>query len=61
MNRAPRCVKRLFHGGLTRGVGKVIRGEGKSGRSEARGIRERNGVTVRVEGIKEGARCPPLL
>lgn len=50
MNRVPRCVKRLFHGGLMRGVGKVIRGEGRAGRSEARGFRERNGLTMRVEG-----------
>jgi hypothetical protein len=50
MNRAPRCVKRLFHGVLMRGVGKGIGERGKAGRGEARGARERNGVTVRVEG-----------
>ena len=50
MNRAPRGVKRLFHGGLMRRVGKVICGDGKAGRSEARAIIKRNGLTMRVEG-----------
>ena len=47
MNSAPRGVKRLFHGGL---MGVVGKGRGKGWRSEAKGVMERKGLTMRVEG-----------
>jgi len=50
MNRAPRCVKRLFHGGLMGGVGKVINGDARQARGQVKPIRERNCLTMRVEG-----------
>ncbi len=50
MNRVPRCVKRPFHGGLMRRVGKVINRKAKPARSKARAIIKRNGLTMRVEG-----------
>ncbi len=50
MNRVPRGVKRLFHRVLIERVGKVINGDARQARGQVKPIRERNGLTMRVEG-----------